>query len=175
MVIFSLLFRKTCRDPEDFKKHHPPLEMSFCCAAVLENFHQRQNSKAAISYCALSPPATINISPSHRRFSLCPFSVLPFFLFMRISEVTAKVTVGVYDLEYIIGGNTCNFLKAERCCKPLSTPHAPHPPRSPPRDFPPKPVAIPVIRSRCSCPAAHPWTWLHPVSGKLKKQKAKLC
>lgn len=77
VVIFPVLFR-TCRDPEDFEKHHPPLEMSFCCAAVLEYFHQRQNSKAAISYCALSPPATINLSPSHRRFSLCPFSVLPF-------------------------------------------------------------------------------------------------
>jgi len=65
VFVFSLLFRRTCRDHEDFGKHHPPSELSFCCAAVFEYFHQRYNSKAAISYSALSPLGTINISPSH--------------------------------------------------------------------------------------------------------------
>lgn len=65
VFVFSLLLRRTCRDHEDFEKHHPPLELSFCSAAACEYFDQRYNSKAAIYYCSLSPPATINISPSH--------------------------------------------------------------------------------------------------------------
>lgn len=65
VFVFSLLFRRTCRDHEDFEKHYPPLELSFCSAAASEYFDQRYNSKAAIYYCSLSPPATINISPSH--------------------------------------------------------------------------------------------------------------
>lgn len=34
VFVFSLLFRRTCRDHEDFEKHHPPLELSFCSAAA---------------------------------------------------------------------------------------------------------------------------------------------
>lgn len=64
----------------DFWKCHLPLELSFCCAAVLGYFHQRYSSMAAIPYCALTPPATINISTFHWRLSFCPFTLsLPFF------------------------------------------------------------------------------------------------
>lgn len=65
VLVFSLLFTRICRDHEDFKKHHPPLELSFCCDVVLGSLHQRYNSKPAICYCGLSPPALINIPPSH--------------------------------------------------------------------------------------------------------------
>lgn len=81
VFVFSLLFRRTFRDHDDFWKHHPPSELSVCCAALLGYFHQRYKSKAAkflIVHCHLQPQLTFPLLI--RGFPSVPFLFFSLFL-----------------------------------------------------------------------------------------------